>query len=183
MWNDWSVLLAVGLGVLWDGIKLLDLRILTAISSVGLRRFGSWRAAYLLGVFPFQLTFRTRKSLHLYLLKLFLFPFIALSRAHCLTSCFFQLFSTGNGEEIISKSVNGKQIVTLNRPKALNSLNLSMVRKLYPMLQVRGGVFISFVFLVYRRKYFEVVTSWATRRFTLFVGCFCDWDCILCFAQ
>lgn len=38
-------------------------------------------------------------------------------------------------EDILFKSVGDKGIITLNRPKALNSLNLSMINKLYPVLK------------------------------------------------
>ncbi|KAM3723826.1 3-hydroxyisobutyryl-CoA hydrolase [Dirofilaria immitis] len=39
-------------------------------------------------------------------------------------------------EEILAEDINGKVIVTLNRPRTLNALNISMVRKLYPILKV-----------------------------------------------
>ncbi|VDN89555.1 unnamed protein product [Brugia pahangi] len=39
-------------------------------------------------------------------------------------------------DEILTKNISGKLIVTLNRPRTLNTLNISMVRKLYPMLKV-----------------------------------------------
>ncbi|VDK30841.1 unnamed protein product [Anisakis simplex] len=38
--------------------------------------------------------------------------------------------STGN--EVIISALSAKRIVTLNRPRALNALNLSMVRSMYP---------------------------------------------------
>ncbi|KAK6101183.1 2-enoyl-CoA Hydratase C-terminal region family protein [Brugia pahangi] len=38
-------------------------------------------------------------------------------------------------DEILTKNISGKLIVTLNRPRTLNTLNISMVRKLYPMLK------------------------------------------------
>uniref|UniRef100_A0A0R3RIH6 3-hydroxyisobutyryl-CoA hydrolase, mitochondrial n=1 Tax=Elaeophora elaphi TaxID=1147741 RepID=A0A0R3RIH6_9BILA len=46
-----------------------------------------------------------------------------------------RLLSTGADEEILAENINGKLVVTLNRPKALNALNISMVRKLYSMLK------------------------------------------------
>lgn len=43
--------------------------------------------------------------------------------------------STTPGSEILVTSVDSKRVVTLNRPRALNALNLSMVRKLYALLR------------------------------------------------
>ena len=39
--------------------------------------------------------------------------------------------------EIIVEKRGSKRVVTLNRPKALNALNLTMVRELNPKLAVR----------------------------------------------
>lgn len=39
--------------------------------------------------------------------------------------------------EVILEKVGNKGVVTLNRPKALNSLNLNMIRKIHPQLQVK----------------------------------------------
>ncbi|XP_055940534.1 3-hydroxyisobutyryl-CoA hydrolase, mitochondrial-like [Argiope bruennichi] len=38
--------------------------------------------------------------------------------------------------EVILETCGSKGVITLNRPKALNSLNLSMIRKIYPQLKV-----------------------------------------------
>uniref|UniRef100_A0A1I7Z4E1 3-hydroxyisobutyryl-CoA hydrolase, mitochondrial n=1 Tax=Steinernema glaseri TaxID=37863 RepID=A0A1I7Z4E1_9BILA len=38
-------------------------------------------------------------------------------------------------EELLVSAVKSKRVVTLNRPKALNALNLNMIRSLYPRLQ------------------------------------------------
>ncbi|EFO25803.2 enoyl-CoA hydratase/isomerase [Loa loa] len=50
-----------------------------------------------------------------------------------------RFLSVGVNEEILIENVNDKLIVTLNRPKTLNALNISMVRKLYPMLKKRNS--------------------------------------------
>ncbi|KAI4493646.1 hypothetical protein M0804_001822 [Polistes exclamans] len=42
--------------------------------------------------------------------------------------------STDN-DEVLIKEIKDKGIITLNRPKALNALNLSMVQKIYPILK------------------------------------------------
>ncbi|KAH0555063.1 3-hydroxyisobutyryl-CoA hydrolase, mitochondrial isoform X1 [Cotesia glomerata] len=38
-------------------------------------------------------------------------------------------------DDVLFKEINGKGIVVLNRPKQLNALNLSMVKKIYPKLK------------------------------------------------
>lgn len=51
------------------------------------------------------------------------------------TYFFFQRFMSSENEVILETSGN-KGVITLNRPKALNSLNLAMIRKIYPQLKV-----------------------------------------------
>ncbi|XP_070566285.1 3-hydroxyisobutyryl-CoA hydrolase, mitochondrial-like isoform X2 [Ptychodera flava] len=38
-------------------------------------------------------------------------------------------------DDVILEKINKKGVITLNRPKALNALNLSMIRKIYPQLK------------------------------------------------
>ena len=40
-------------------------------------------------------------------------------------------------DDVLLENVNNKGVITLNRPTALNALDLSMVRKIYRQLKVR----------------------------------------------
>ncbi|KAK7483606.1 hypothetical protein BaRGS_00025159, partial [Batillaria attramentaria] len=42
--------------------------------------------------------------------------------------------SSQAGDEVLFQSVRDKRVIILNRPKALNTLNLSMVRQIYPRM-------------------------------------------------
>ncbi|KAM0726829.1 3-hydroxyisobutyryl-CoA hydrolase, mitochondrial [Formica fusca] len=42
---------------------------------------------------------------------------------------------TNMGDEVLLKDVGDSGVIVLNRPKALNALNLSMVQKIYPVLK------------------------------------------------
>lgn len=42
--------------------------------------------------------------------------------------------STGSADEVLFETKDGKGLITLNRPKALNSLSLNMVRLISPQL-------------------------------------------------
>lgn len=71
------------------------------------------------------------------------------SKLNCLSGNSFNILrylsaqasSTGNEiqaikqDDVLFKDVGDKGIITLNRPKALNALNLSMVEKIYPVLK------------------------------------------------
>lgn len=46
---------------------------------------------------------------------------------------YFSFLQTTN---VLSENVNGKKVLTLNRPEKLNTLNMSMVTKLYENLKV-----------------------------------------------
>eukprot|EP00105_Crassostrea_gigas_P015933 XP_011433119.1 PREDICTED: 3-hydroxyisobutyryl-CoA hydrolase, mitochondrial-like isoform X1 [Crassostrea gigas] len=43
-------------------------------------------------------------------------------------------FSTSAPDDVILETIDTKGVITLNRPKVLNSLNLSMIRKIHPQL-------------------------------------------------
>jgi len=43
--------------------------------------------------------------------------------------------TTGSAPEVITEVVNGKGVIKLNRPKALNALNHDMIRQMFPVLQ------------------------------------------------
>ncbi|XP_055996782.1 3-hydroxyisobutyryl-CoA hydrolase, mitochondrial-like isoform X2 [Ostrea edulis] len=43
-------------------------------------------------------------------------------------------FSTSTPDDVLTEMIGTKGVITLNRPKVLNSLNLSMIRKIYPKL-------------------------------------------------
>lgn len=45
-------------------------------------------------------------------------------------------FSTSAPDDVILETIDTKGVITLNRPKVLNSLNLSMIRKIHPQLTV-----------------------------------------------
>jgi len=38
-------------------------------------------------------------------------------------------------DDVLFETINGKGVITLNRPKALNALDTSMIRKIYPTLK------------------------------------------------
>ena len=41
-----------------------------------------------------------------------------------------------DSDEVVLNVVKGKGVIRLNRPKALNALNLNMINKMFPVLQV-----------------------------------------------
>ncbi|CAM1303991.1 HIBCH (predicted) [Pycnogonum litorale] len=50
-------------------------------------------------------------------------------------SCNRKMSSEAEDQDVLFDNVGGNRIITLNRPHALNSLNLSMIRKIYPQLK------------------------------------------------
>lgn len=51
----------------------------------------------------------------------------------------FQMSSQAGSEVLFEKRGNAG-VITLNRPKALNALNLTMIRHIYPQLKVWGDL-------------------------------------------
>ena len=47
-----------------------------------------------------------------------------------------RMMSTSSDKEVSLDLVKGKGIIKLNRPKALNALNLNMINQMYPILKV-----------------------------------------------
>lgn len=51
----------------------------------------------------------------------------------------FRMFSTATEDVLVQKEGNVQKVI-LNRPKALNALNLPMIRKLTPFYKVRTSL-------------------------------------------
>ena len=58
-------------------------------------------------------------------------------KSHVIIAC---QMSSHAGAEVLSERVGNAGVVTLNRPKALNALNLTMIRHIYPQLKVNGDL-------------------------------------------
>ena len=68
--------------------------------------------------------------------------YYCMGRAFCLQSLRTHLTkghrkmsTTSSSDEVILERIGNKGIITLNRPQALNALNLSMIRQIYPQLK------------------------------------------------
>lgn len=47
---------------------------------------------------------------------------------------------TDSAAEVLLEKKGCAGVITMNRPKALNALNLSMIRQIYPQLKVSGFI-------------------------------------------
>ena len=58
-------------------------------------------------------------------------------------------------DDVLFEEKGGAKIIILNRPKALNALNLSMIKKIYPKIKVciYARCYVIFFLLFCRRRY------------------------------
>ncbi|KAJ8930125.1 hypothetical protein NQ314_017090 [Rhamnusium bicolor] len=66
--------------------------------------------------------------------------FLTLKLEKKITSVFLNIIRKMSSEQndVIVQNIRDKGVIILNRPKALNALNLSMVNKIYPILKRMG---------------------------------------------
>lgn len=50
-----------------------------------------------------------------------------------------RMLSSSPQDEVLMEKIDTKGVITLNRPKALNALNLNMIRMIYPQVKVHLG--------------------------------------------
>ena len=56
--------------------------------------------------------------------------------------------TVAGGDEVLLNTVNNAGVITLNRPKSLNALNLKMIRIIMPQMVVSYLYIKCFVFLI-----------------------------------
>lgn len=54
--------------------------------------------------------------------------------------CILNQMSSHVEQEVLVEKVGRAGVITMNRPKVLNALNLSMIRQICPQLKVRGKI-------------------------------------------